>query len=239
MYSGNSYKNFPDLYDLLYQRYLKSIPDFVSLVKKNTPRGGTILDLAAGTGEVSIPLLKHGFKVTSLDASSGMLKVLKAKAKKLNINNYNVKISPIENINYYEKFDSICIRQAINYLVKVQGLENGLKKIYRALKPGGKLIFNAPNYRGETAYPIISNYYEKGEQKAFVLEMNNVSNNLLTHDQYSIVWQNSRNKPQFIIDQNSFYMFTKKEFELALKKSGFSKTIFSGNNKTLYCVSSK
>ena len=47
MYSGNSYKKFPALYDLLYQRYFKSVPDFVSLVKTNTPKGGLILDLAA------------------------------------------------------------------------------------------------------------------------------------------------------------------------------------------------
>src|SRR3989344_3428034 len=117
MYFGNSYKNFPALYDLLYQRYLKSVPDFVSLVKTNTPKNGLILDLAAGTGEVSILLLQNGFMVVSLDSSNGMLKELKRKAKKMKIKNYRARIFDMRKINYKEKFDSVCIRQAINYFL--------------------------------------------------------------------------------------------------------------------------
>src|SRR3989338_5757830 len=102
MYSGNSYKNFPALYDLLYQRYLKSVPDFVSLAKTNTPKGGLILDLAAGTGEVTIPLLQNGFKVVSLDSNNGMLRELRRKAKKIGVKNCNTKCSDMRKINYKE-----------------------------------------------------------------------------------------------------------------------------------------
>lgn len=238
MYSGNSYKSFPALYDLLYQRYLKSVPDFVALVNKNTPKNGLILDLAAGTGEVTIPLLKNGFRVTSLDSSKGMLEELKRKVEKHGVKNYHTRVVDMQKLNYRDKFDSICIRQAINYFIGTKSLEAGLKKVYNSLKQGGIFAFNAPNYRGETAYPTISNYYEKGLQRAFVVETNTIKRRMLKHKQYSVVWQNDK-KPNFVTDENSFYMFTKKEFKDALKKSGFSKIRFSGSDKTLYCVATK
>lgn len=238
MYLGNSYKNFPGFYDLLYQRYLKSVPDFVALVRKSTPRGGSILDLAAGTGEVSIPLLRSGYKVISLDASRGMLKELKSKAKRLGVRGYRVKVSDMKKISYKEKFDVVCIRQAVNYFIGTRVLRLGFKNIFASLKTGGKLIFNAPNYHGEKAYPIISNIYKGGKQNAFVLEINRVVGRVLKHKQYSIIWEEGK-KPNFFSDDNYFYMFTKNEFERTLKKCGFSKIEFSGSDKTLYCVATK
>ena len=238
MYSGNSYKKFPELYDLLYQRYLNSIPDFVALVEKNTPKGGLILDLAAGTGEVTIPLLKSGFEVISLDKNKGMLKELKSKAKKQGVKNLHIIISDMKKASYRKKFDSVCIRQAINYFIGVEALEEGLQKIFASLKNGGKFIFNAPNYHGEKKYPVVSNYYENERQRAFVLETNKLSGKILRHKQYSIIWADGK-EPSFATDENLFYMFTKKEFEGALKKSGFSKIEFSGSAKTLYCAATK
>lgn len=238
MHRGNSYKNFPELYDLLYQRYLKSVPDFVALAVKNTLKNGLILDLAAGTGEVSLPLLKLGFKVTSLDASGGMLGQLKRKALSRGVKNYRLKAGNMEKLSYKNEFDAVCIRQAINYFIGLGALKNGLKKIRSSLKSGGKLIFNAPNYRGEKSYPTISNFYQKGGRKAFVVETNIIKSRLLKHEQYSIVWEDGK-KPIFVTDRNTFYMFTEKEFERALKKSGFSKINFSSSDKTIYCVAIK
>ena len=238
MYSGNSYKNFPALYDLLYQRYLKSIPDFIALVGKNTSKGGLILDLAAGTGEVTIPLLKKGFEVISLDASKGMLEELKLKAKRMGIKYYHVKTSDMQRLAYKKKFDSVCIRQAINYFIGIKALKAGLEKIYDSLKANGKFIFNAPNYQGKRKYPAVYNYYKKGKQRALVLETNKMIGKILKHRQYSIVWEDGQ-EPNFVTDQNYFYMFTKKEFERALKKCGFLKVEFGGSAKTLYCVATK
>jgi SAM-dependent methyltransferase len=238
MYSGNTYKNFPEFYDLLYRRFLKSVPDFLALIKKNTPNGGMILDLATGTGEVSIPLLKSGFIVTSLDLSRGMLKVLILKAEKAGLKNYRAKLLDMQKINYKQKFDAICIRQAINYFIGTKALRRGFEKISNALKPGGKFIFNAPNYQGGKTYPAFSGIYKKGKQSAFILETNKTKGRLLKHQQYSIIWGEGQ-KPNFVTDENTFYMFTEKEFEGALKSAGFSKIKFSGSDKTLYCVATK
>ncbi|MDD5290079.1 MAG: class I SAM-dependent methyltransferase [Patescibacteria group bacterium] len=238
MYSGNSYKKFPEFYDLLYQRYLKSVPDFVALVEKNTPQKGLILDLAAGTGEITIPLLKKGFRVISLDASQGMLRELKLKAKKQGIKKYQVTKLDMQKISYQKKFDSVCIRQAINYFMGSKALAAGLKKIFASLKTGGKFIFNAPNYQGEKKYPALINYYKKGEQQALVVETNKITGQILKHRQHSALWKTGQ-KSEFIIDENSFYLFTRKEFARALKKSGFSKIKLIKSAKTLYFIAIK
>lgn len=44
------------------------------------PEGGRLLDVAAGTGRVAVPLAAAGYRVVAADRSSEMLRVLRAKA---------------------------------------------------------------------------------------------------------------------------------------------------------------
>jgi ubiquinone/menaquinone biosynthesis C-methylase UbiE len=238
MYSKNVYKSFPKLYDLLYQRYLKSVPDFVALVEEHTPRGGLVLDVAAGTGEVTIPLLQKGFRVVSVDSSTGMLKELCLKAKKHKVRNHKTVVMDMRHIEYQRQFDSVCIRQAINYCMGARALTASLNTFYNSLKEGGVFVFNTPQYQGAKQYPTVFHHYTEGKQEALVLETNKIRKRILQHTQHSIIWGGDR-KPQFLTDTNAFYMFTKKELEHALYRVGFSKLVWSGSPKTLYCIAIK
>jgi len=248
--SGNCYDIFPEFYDLLYRRYLKSTDLFVKLVKKNTSRGGRILDLAAGTGEVSVPLLGQGFKVISFDKSSGMLKELARKSRKQGIGGYSTLVGDINHIKLpHAKFDTICIRQAINYYNGFSQLRTGLVKIRRLLKTDGRFIFNAPNFKKEKdEFSVVENLYKADDGiNAFVLETNKISGRMLSHKQNSIVWGGGLNEPIHIFDENKFYIFTKTDFEKALKSAGFSVVNFystnlqpySSKDKTIYCLAEK
>ncbi len=245
--SGNCYKNFPELYDILYQRYFKTIPIFAELAKRNTPDKGTILDLAAGTGNVSIFLLQLGFHVTALDSSAGMLNIFKKKTEKEKLKNYKIIRADINYLKSKQTYDAVCIRQAINYYQGLNALEKGLKSIRKIIKPGGAFVFNAPNFKTEKIdYPVIENNYESGGKRAFVLEINQIAGRRLLHRQDAIVWTKNKS-PIHIVDTNSFYMFTKNEFESCLKKAGFSDIKFYSSNlspynlkdKTLYCAAKK
>lgn len=245
---GNCYKDFPEFYDLLYKRYFRTIPTFVELVRRNTPRGGLILDIAAGTGAVTIPLLKKGYKVISLDMHKGMLAQLKKKVIKEKVKNYQIIHRDMNSLNFNKVFDTICIRQAINYYRGPKLLKKGLTRIYKALKDCGVFIFNAPNYRGKkTDYPIVQNHYKERDINTFVLETNKLKGRLLSHRQDAIIWQGRLGNPIHISDTNSFYMFTRGEFEKSLLQSGFSKIKFYSSglssckptDKTLNCVAKK
>lgn len=239
----NCYQDFPELYDLLYQRYLKSIPTFVELVSSHTPSKGTILDLAAGTGEVSIPLLEKGYEVTSLDGSQGMLEQLKQKAEAKGLH-ADTTVQRLESISLDNSYDTICIRQAINYYMGMKTLTGGIRQIASLLKPTGSLIFNAPNFIEETKkYEDSEHRYEEGSKKAVVLERNLLKDRVLTHQQDAMIWSDS-DPVIHLKEENVFYMFTKEEFEQALTEAGFSQITFLSSNgepyqkadKTLYCI---
>ncbi len=71
------YSLVADLYDD-YCAAVQDIPFFADLVGETT---GPILELMAGTGRVSLPLLRRGAQLTCLDGSLGMLSRLLAKAR--------------------------------------------------------------------------------------------------------------------------------------------------------------
>lgn len=242
--TGNCYQDFPELYDFLYLRFLKTIPTFVDLVSANTPKRGKVLEIAAGTGQVSIRLLQMGFDLTCLDANESMLKILKEKVEKENFQP-RIIVGDFLNTDLADSFDTICIRQAVNYFLGLDDLVLAFRKIAELLKPEGFLIFNAPNYQPENQeYPTVENRYDLDNLHAFVLEQNYLHNKTITHLQKAIIWGD---KNLFISDKNSFYLFTKAEFEDALKKAGFNLIEFFGSNvkpytdesKTLYCKAKK
>jgi len=244
----NCYEELPEYYDILYHRYLKTIPDFVDLVKNNTPVHGKILDLAAGTGEVSIPLIESGYLVTSFDLNSGMLKILEEKANSKKLISRTI-IGDMTNIDEgIGTFDTICIRQAINYFLGEESLASGLKRIHNLLKEGGTFVFNSPNYNLDIKkYPDVENRYEENENQFFVLESNILKDRLLEHRQYTTIWGKDFQTPVQIRDANTFYMFTKNDFEKCLKIAGFNdisfyaagmKT-FDQSGKTIYGVAKK
>ncbi|KXK08526.1 MAG: dTDP-3-amino-3,6-dideoxy-alpha-D-glucopyranose N,N-dimethyltransferase [Microgenomates bacterium OLB22] len=239
----NCYRDFPEYYDLLYQRYLKSIPTFVELVSSHTPSERAILDLAAGTGEVSIPLIENGYEVTSLDGSQGMLEQLRQKAETKGLR-ADTTVQRLESLSLDSHYDTVCIRQAINYYMGMKALTGGLRQIATVLKPTGTFIFNAPNFlENAKKYEDSEHRYEEGSKKAVVLERNLLEDRVLTHQQDAMIWSDS--EPVIHLkEENVFYMFTKEEFEQALTEAGFSQITFLSSNgepyqkddKTIYCI---
>lgn len=78
-----SYERFAYLYDEL----MKDAPydQWVSYVQnilvKYDVKAGKLLDLACGTGELSVRFAQQGFDVTGIDLSEDMLSVAQAKAE--------------------------------------------------------------------------------------------------------------------------------------------------------------
>jgi SAM-dependent methyltransferase len=73
--SQTAYANVADLYDLFVQTTL-DVPFFVKAAEGTS---GEILELMAGTGRLTIPLLKAGARVTAVDNSAEMLAILREK----------------------------------------------------------------------------------------------------------------------------------------------------------------
>jgi ubiquinone/menaquinone biosynthesis C-methylase UbiE len=69
--------NDPEYYDLQFENYIKDLPLLLDWAQK---QGGTI-DLACGTGRITIPLAEQGFHMIGVDLNEGMLNRAKSKTK--------------------------------------------------------------------------------------------------------------------------------------------------------------
>lgn len=90
-----------DLYNKALDHPESDYPNiFIEEIKKYTGdlNNKTILDIGAGTGAFSIPLMKEGAYITAIDSSFNMLSSLYNRAKKNNVNNFNLIIGPFERI---------------------------------------------------------------------------------------------------------------------------------------------
>ncbi len=66
-------------YDAQHVEIVEDIPFYIAKAKKYSE---PILELACGTGRITIPIARQGFDATGLDISEGMLKVAKEKAQR-------------------------------------------------------------------------------------------------------------------------------------------------------------
>ncbi|KIL53117.1 class I SAM-dependent methyltransferase [Jeotgalibacillus campisalis] len=73
----------PALYDKENAQYLSELPFLLKWASKTQ---GTILDLACGTGRVTIPLAQKGYHLAGVDIHSGMLKEAKRKSAGSDLN---------------------------------------------------------------------------------------------------------------------------------------------------------
>jgi len=73
-----SYKlhNFARFYDWFYEGHTDDIEFYINLAKEY---GSSILELACGTGRLTMPIARNGHKITGIDISGEMLKIAEAK----------------------------------------------------------------------------------------------------------------------------------------------------------------
>ncbi|HLC98210.1 MAG TPA: class II aldolase/adducin family protein [Candidatus Nanoarchaeia archaeon] len=236
-----AYNNFPELYDAIYHRFQGST-DFIDLVSRVVDPHEEVLDLAAGTGELSRQLQEKGYTQLSLaDKSAGMVQVAR---RKTGIYPFTVSM---EKLSIWRMYDAILVRQAITYLRDYESLVKGLKEMHMHLRTGGRLIFNAPPFTGDAEYGEKSLEYQYGDYTVNVNEMNLQNGRMLTHTQRCTLLKHDGSEFKKVYDLNSFGLFTPSEFESALQEAGFRSITFLGkgleaytpDSKTLYCVARK
>jgi len=171
------YKNFASIYDeLIYsdvdyknwcEKILKICEEY-SLERKN------YLDLACGTGNLTVELGKNFQNVYAVDLSQEMLTIAE---EKLRGNDIRAKVfcQNICNLNIKNNFNLItCALDSTNYITEKEDLKKYFEGVYSLLREGGLFIFdvnsrhklinilgnNSFNYDSEDVVYIWENYLE-------------------------------------------------------------------------------
>ena len=122
----------------------------VAILKKENPQ--SILDIATGTGDLAIALVKTGAeKIVGLDISPGMLDVGKDKItnKKLN-KTIEMVVGDSENLSFLDNsFDAVTVSFGVR---NFESLETGLSEVLRVLKPKGSLVILETSVPTKTPY---------------------------------------------------------------------------------------
>lgn len=181
----------------------------VDLVRETHPN--SILDIATGTGDLAINLVKtNAEKIVGLDISEGMLNVGRKKITKKKLDQtITMMVGDSENLPFEnDSFDAITVAFGIR---NFENLEKGLSEILRVLKPNGIFViletsvpFKTPYKQGYKFYtkyvlPKIGKLFSKDQlaysylsESASVFPHGEVLNNILR----KIGFINVNNRPQ-------------------------------------------
>ena len=126
--------------DIPYEKYLRF---FKTLLRRHGVTATTVLDLACGTGSLSVLLAKHGYRVLGVDRSEEMLTVAAEKAMELEENQPLFVAQPMQRLKIPEPVDAcVCALDSINYVTKPQDVQKAFRRVYESLRPGGLFVFD-------------------------------------------------------------------------------------------------
>ena len=142
----SAYESLAACYDeLTYDiRYEKTLTFFERLCAREHVQPHLVLDLACGTGSLSMLLAEHGYRVIGADLSEEMLAEAEQKARDLpeDIRPFFI-CQPMQRLRLPEPVDAVlCLLDSLNYLTEPEDCRQTFTRVYRALKDGGVFLFD-------------------------------------------------------------------------------------------------
>lgn len=125
----------------LYDSYVSTADDIPFFLQEAEATEGSVLELMAGTGRISVPLAEAGVNLTCVDLSGPMLGRLRDKltTKKLNVDVVQQDVSELA-LKRKDYALAILPFQSFAELVSPDQQKNTLDRVAQHLKPGGRFI---------------------------------------------------------------------------------------------------
>ena len=140
----SAYENLAASYDRLTNDvdYQATVDFYREILAREGLRPRTAVDLACGTGSVSVLLAKAGLRVTGVDMSEEMLTVAQQKAQDLEHPPQFV-CQRLEKLCLPRAVDlAVCALDSLDYITNPDDCAEAIRRVYRALNPGGIFIFD-------------------------------------------------------------------------------------------------
>ncbi|CAH0206501.1 Glycine/sarcosine N-methyltransferase [Peribacillus frigoritolerans] len=139
-----TYERFAYVYDELMKDapYEKWLMILTAKLEQYGIGGRKVLDLACGTGEMTVELAQHGFEVTGVDLSDEMLLVANEKAVKLGLSIplFQQNMAELEGLGQFDCVTIFC--DSLNYLRDEEDIVKTFSRVHEHLKDGGLFMFD-------------------------------------------------------------------------------------------------
>ncbi|MBQ6839428.1 MAG: methyltransferase domain-containing protein [Oscillospiraceae bacterium] len=140
----DAYHNLAFSYDRLTNDvdYKATVDFYFEILEREGIAPRTAVDLACGTGSVSLLLAEKGLRVTGVDMSEEMLCVASQKAQELEAPPMFV-CQPLQQLRLPRGVDlAVCALDSLDYITDPVDCQEAIRRVYRVLNPGGCFIFD-------------------------------------------------------------------------------------------------
>ena len=194
-----AYEVFADFYDKLTDNveYSKRAQYILDILKKHNHAPGLTLDLACGTGSLTLELKKAGVDIYGIDGSADMLSVALQKAADADEQILYLR-QKMQSIDLYGTIDTcLCTLDSLNHLTDKRDVEKTFSRVSLFMNPHGLFVFDV-----NTVYK----HKEILRDNVFVFDT----------DEVYCVWQNTPLEDNmveisldfFIPEENNYYRMT-------------------------------
>lgn len=195
--------------------YLKQIKNY----------GEPVLELACGTGRLTIPIAEQGFNITGLDISGKMLNRARIKANKKGLKLDLVK-ADCRNFNLRKKFNYIFIPfNSIAHLHDLESIESCFSSVKKHLSPDGRFVVDMFNpilsilsRDPSKCYPV-TEYPDPDKKGTVVITENNIYD--AVNQINRIKWYYKINNKEEYIEELNMRIFYPQELNALLHYNGF------------------
>lgn len=143
-----------------------------SLFKMYGCKPQNVLDLACGTGALTVLFASKGYEMTGIDRAKGMLNIAREKAKEQNLQ-ITFHHGDMLNFRLDQQFDAIlCTYDSINYARDEKELSSVFETVSDHLTQDGLFIFDVTTERN-----IVEHFHNKTFSE--------------NHEDYSYIWKNN------------------------------------------------
>ena len=177
-----AYGEFAKIYDELINEdinYDEMVKRILELCSDNNIEFNDYLDIACGTGNVTIRIAKHFKNIYGVDLSEDMLREAFEKFKDARIRG-KIICQDMTSLSLNNKFDLITsVLDSTNYITDLEDLKSYFKGVYDHLKDNGLFIFDVNSYY-KLSEILGNNIYTYSEEEVFYTWENVFEDNLLS-----------------------------------------------------------
>jgi SAM-dependent methyltransferase len=211
-------------YDHQNKDFTQDIPFYLRQIEKY---GDPVLELACGTGRITIPIAEEGFRVTGLDVSEPMLSHAKRKAIEKGLDIEWVK-ADCRNFKLNKKFSLIFFPfNSIAHLHDLASLEACLSCVKEHLTSQGRFIIDIFNpsldilVRDPTRRYPVAEYPDPDGRGTVVITGNNVYDTASQVNRIKWYYNIGDGSKEFVVENNMRILYPQ-ELDALLHYNGFT-----------------